>query len=574
MNRNLAIALGLVVVVVLLGGWWVKFRGHKDAPKYRTAEVARGDITATVSATGSVEPVLQVHVGSQVSGTLAKLYVDYNSHVKAGQVLAQLETSAFRARLAQAEASVARAEAALKNGQLALQRTIALQQKGDYVAQADVDAAQATVDQQKADLKQAQASLQSAQVDIGHTTISSPIDGVVISRSVDVGQTVAASLQAPELFLIANDLKNMQVETKIDEADIGRIRAGLPVQFTVDAFPDVNFDGTVSQVRLEPLTESNVVTYTTVISTRNDDLRLRPGMTANVTVNVETHHDVLEVPNAALRFKPAGAGVGANGQGRGGMGGQGGGANGGANGGMRRTFGALMSRLAPPAYAQDAPPPPQGGPGNWPGANDPVVQQIREKVKNGELTREQGREQIRAYLEKKGIHMPERPPGGPGGPGGPEGPGAPGGTGAPDARGTTGAGERAGAPPRGDAAMRGGERAAAGAPAMRGEGAATRGDGAGANGRGGRGNWGGAGGLMAGGFKPGALYVLRDKKPVKVRVLTGLTDGTMTEVKSDSLKEGDAVIVGLELPKTAGSSLAPPPGMGGPQFRGPGGGRR
>ncbi len=572
MNRNLAIALGLVVVVVLLGGWWMKSRGHKDAPKYRTAEVARGDVTATVSATGSVEPVLQVHVGSQVSGTLAKLYVDYNSHVKAGQVLAQLETSAFGARLAQAEASVARAEAALKNGQLALQRTIALQQKGDYVAQADVDAAQAVVAQQKADVKQAQASLQSAQVDLGHTTITSPIDGVVISRSVDVGQTVAASLQAPELFLIANDLKNMQVETKIDEADIGRIRAGLPVQFTVDAFPDVNFDGVVSQVRLEPLTESNVVTYTTVISTRNEDLKLRPGMTANVTVMVETRRDVMEVPNAALRFKPAGAGGGANGQGRGGQGGPGGG----ANGGMRRSFGALMSRLAPPAYAQDAPPPPQGGPGNWPGANDPVVQQIREKVKNGELTREQGREQIRAYLEKKGIHMPERPPGGPGGPEGPGGPGAP------DARGATGAGapprgdaamrggERAGAPPRGDAAMRGGARAGAGAPG----GAPPRGEGARPDGRDGRGNGGGAGGMMAGGYKPGAVYVLRDKKPVKVRVMTGITDGMMTEVKSDSLREGDEVIVGLELPKSANSNLAPPPGMGGPQFRGPGGGRR
>ncbi len=571
MNRKVWIAVAIVLLVVLAGGWWMKSRGRKVAPKYRTAEVTRGDVTSTVSATGSVEPVLQVHVGSQVSGTVAKLYVDFNSHVRAGQVLAQLETSAFRARLAQAEASVARAEAALTNGNLALQRTIALQKKGDYVAQADVDAAQAVVAQQKADLKQAQASLQSAQVDLSHTTISSPIDGVVISRSVDVGQTVAASLQAPELFLIANDLKKMQVETKIDEADIGRIRAGLPVQFTVDAFPDVNFDGTVSQVRLEPLTESNVVTYTTVISTRNDDLKLRPGMTANVTVNVETRRDVLEVPNAALRFKPAGAGGGANGSGRGGMGGQGG-PGGGANGGMRRSFGALMSRLAPPAYAQDAPPPQQGGPGNFPGANDPYVQQVRDKMKSGELTREQGREMIRAYLEKKGIHMPERPPGGPGSAEGSSSMGAPD-RGAPPRDGGPG-----GAPPRGDANARGpregGERArdagATSAP-QGGPGEAMRGaNGAGAGGRGEHGGWGAA---MAGGYKPGAVYVLRDKKPVRVRVMTGITDGVVTEVKSDSLQEGDQVIVGLELPKASGSNLAPPPGMGGPQFRGPGGRR-
>ncbi len=563
MNRNRWIAVAAVLVVVVLGVVWMKSRGHKEAPKYRTATVERGDITATVSATGSVEPVLQVQVGSQVSGTLAKLYVDYNSHVRAGQVLAQLETSAFRARLAQAEASVARAQATLTNGQLALKRTIELQ-RGNFVAQADVDAAQATVGQQQADLKQAQAALQSAQVDLGHTTITSPIDGVVISRSIDVGQTVAASLQAPQLFVIANDLRQMQVETKIDEADIGRIQNGLPVEFTVDAYPDVTFEGAVSQVRLEPVVESNVVTYTTVISTRNDDLRLRPGMTANVVVKTATHTGVLKVPNAALRFKPAGAsGPGGNG---GGMRGMGGGAQGGGspNGGFRRGFAALLSRVVPSAFAQEPPP---GGPGAGDRRPaDPFLQQVRERVQKGEITREQARELIRKHFEELGV----APPGGPGGPGGPPAgaPGEPGaGVGAPPA----GRGAETGMRPRDAMGARPGAPPAGGA-----NGAWRRGGARDSSARGGNGAWGAGrnGHALPDGFRPGAVYVLRDKQPARVHVLSGITDGQFTEVRTDSLKEGDTVIVGLDVSAQSKGSLTPPPGMGGPQFGRPGGGGR
>ena len=355
--------LSLVGVVVLAAGalWLVKGRGRADAPMYRSAALEQGDLTATVSATGSMRPVVQVQVGSQVSGTISALNAGYNSRVRSGQVLAQIDPSSFQTRVVQAEAAVAHADAALKDGRRQLTRAQELL-KGVYVAQADVDAAQSTVDQRIADLMQANAQLRSARLDLAHTTIRSPIDGVVISRAVDVGQTVAASLQAPELFVIANDLAQMQVETHIDEADIGRLKPGLPARFTVDAFPDATFEGTVSQVRLEPITDQNVVTYTTVIRTRNDDMRLRPGMTANVTVLVETRKDVLKIANAALRFRPQAAG-GTNGRS-----GTGGAPGSGAGG--RRSFAAVGSALTPvPAAAAQTTTGarPRGGHGAWQG---------------------------------------------------------------------------------------------------------------------------------------------------------------------------------------------------------------
>ncbi len=554
MNRSRWIALVAVVVVVAAGFWFVKGRGKKDTPKFRTAAVEQGELTASVSATGSVRPVIQVEVGSQVSGTLDKLYVDYNSHVKAGQVLGQLEPSVFRARYAQAEAAVARAEAALKDANRQYARAKELV-RDDFVSQADVDAAEVQVDQRKADLKQAKAQLDAAQADLDHTTIRSPIDGVVIARSIDVGQTVAASLSAPKLFVIANDLRQMQVETKIDEADIGRIRPGLPVTFSVDAFPDESFEGKVTQVRLEPITEQNVVTYTTVIATRNDNLSLRPGMTANVTVLVESKENVLKVPNAALRFRPGmGGGPGMGGMGgRGGMGGAGGSGGSGGMGGMRRSFAALVSKIVPAAFAQDGPP--QGDRAQF--MNDPYVQQIREKIRNGELTREEGREMIRKHFAEKGITMPQRggEGGGPGGPGGMGGPGMRGGEAGPGAAGASGAPGAPGAM-RGEGRRRGGE----------GGGAADSAGGM----RGGRGGWGGKG---KGGAKPGTVYVLENGKPKPVMVFTGITDGSMTEIKTDKLKAGDLVITGLEVAVNRGSNnLQPPPGMGGPQFGRPGGG--
>lgn len=303
MNRTRWLALGGVLVVAAFAWWWASTHRGPEKVKYRTAAIERGGIEMVVSATGTVQPVEQVEVGSQVSGTVNRLDADYNSRVRKGQILLQLDPSSFRARFQQAEASVARAEASLRDAKRGYARAQELV-KDDYISEADVETAEVTVEQREADLKQANAALQSARVDLDNTTIRSPIDGVVIARAVELGQTVAASLQSPRLFVIANDLTNMQVETRIDEADIGQIRPGLPVMFTVDAFPDQSFEGRVSQVRLEPITEQNVVTYTTVIATRNPDLRLRPGMTANVTVQVADREDVLKLPNAALRFRP------------------------------------------------------------------------------------------------------------------------------------------------------------------------------------------------------------------------------------------------------------------------------
>jgi HlyD family secretion protein len=293
-----------VGVAALAGGWalW-RARAGSDAPRYRTAAVERGDIEAKVSATGTLRPVHQVEVGSQVSGTVYRIHADYNSRVRAGQVLCEIEPSSFRARVVQNQAAVTKAEVAVKDAQRVLTRARELF-KQNYIAQAEVEAAEVALEQRQAELSQARAQLQVAQVDLDHTVIRAPIDGVVIARSIDLGQTVAASLQAPQLFVIANDLARMQVETRIDEADIGRILPGLPVTFSVDAYPDMTFEGQVAQVRLEPIVEQGVVTYTTVILTGNPGLRLKPGMTANVAVLAAKREDVVKVPSAALRFRP------------------------------------------------------------------------------------------------------------------------------------------------------------------------------------------------------------------------------------------------------------------------------
>jgi len=309
----------VAVLAVVAAGAFFFVRGRADGkPKWRTQAVDRGTIEVTVSATGTIQPVEKVEVGSQVSGTLSWLGADFNDRVRKGQVIAQLEPSSFRTAVAQSEANLARAQAALAEATRNFERAKELRAR-NVVAQVDLDAAEAAHDQRRAEVKQAQASLSSARVNLGYTTITSPIDGVVIARAVDIGQTVAASLSAPRLFQIAGDLTRMQVETKIDEADIGRVVPGLSATFTVDAFPDDTFEGNVRQVRLEPVTEQNVVTYTTVIDVANPDLKLKPGMTANVTIRIEKKDDVLRIPNAALRFRPPDTGGG-----RGGPGGAGG----------------------------------------------------------------------------------------------------------------------------------------------------------------------------------------------------------------------------------------------------------
>jgi HlyD family secretion protein len=299
----------IVGSVLLLGaagaGWF--FTRPKEAPaEYRANRVERGSISATITATGTLKPVTMVQVGSQVSGTIQSLHADFNSTVKRGQVIAQLDPSIFRTQLAQNEANLTRAEVNEKDAERTFKRTQELLSR-NLVSQAEVDAAEAAYDRSRAEVKQARATIEQSRVNLAHTTISSPIDGVVVSRNVDVGQTVAASLSAPVLFEIANDLTAMQVEASVDEADIGRVAEGQRVSFTVDAYPEDTFTGTVAQLRLQPITVQNVVTYTTVIAVSNPELKLRPGLTANVSIEVARRDDVLKLPAAALSFRPASA---------------------------------------------------------------------------------------------------------------------------------------------------------------------------------------------------------------------------------------------------------------------------
>jgi HlyD family secretion protein len=354
-KRRLLVTLAVLSsVVVIAFAFWGK---EADASDYMTAKVERGSVAVTVSATGTLQAMTTVQVGSQASGAVAWLGADFNSQVKRGQVIARLDSTSFDAQIESASASVASADAAvqaamtdIRNQDANIQAAKANQevtrvQSDDAVALAgrykdlknvmsgrDVESAQAQagmaagrvaqataqvaqaeaarqaslarLEQAKAQRAQAQAQLDQAKANLSHTVIASPIDGVVVSRDVNIGQTVAASLQAPTLFTIANDLTKMQVLASIDEADVGQIREGIKVSFTVDAFPGETFTGQVSQVRLNAQALQNVVTYTAVIEVSNPDLKLRPGMTTNITFSIERRDDVLTVPNSALRFKP------------------------------------------------------------------------------------------------------------------------------------------------------------------------------------------------------------------------------------------------------------------------------
>ncbi|HVE40340.1 MAG TPA: efflux RND transporter periplasmic adaptor subunit [Planctomycetota bacterium] len=311
-----------IVIVLLLAaaggaGWWFWFHGS-DAPlKYRFAKVERGDIKVTVNATGTVQPYLLVQVGTQVTGTIQKLLVDFNSQVKKGDLVAQIDPAPFQAKvdqdkanLARAQADVIRVKAMAVQAEKELGRSRELQKK-DLISGSELDAAVATYESSAAQVKvaeasvaQAQAALESSQVNLRYTTIVSPIDGVVISRNVDVGQTVAASLQAPTIYVIADDMKKVQIQASVAEADIGRITETMNVSFTVDAHKDERFRGKVFQIRLSPTTVQNVVTYTVMIDAENPGNKLLPGMTANVTFDIAQYRDVLKIPNAALRFTP------------------------------------------------------------------------------------------------------------------------------------------------------------------------------------------------------------------------------------------------------------------------------
>jgi HlyD family secretion protein len=375
MKRRLLWILGIVVVAGALSGGYLYTQGIGARPAFRTAAVTRGPLTSAVSATGTLNAVITVLVGSQISGQVKELFADFNSMVKKDQVIARIDPETYEAKVSQAKAQVDAARASVLNQQAVVEKTRAdlenaraafaaaraqtaksqvtvvdsrrtlgrnrdLRQRG-LIAQADEDTAQAAydsavaqVDASKAQedaqvsavrsaeaqlrvseamLKNAaaqvvqnEAGLRQAQVDLERTYIRAPVDGTVVGRSVDVGQTVAASLQAPTLFTIAQDLRNMQVDTNVDEADVGRVKVGQAATFTVDSFPGRTFSGEVVQIRKAPLVVQNVVTYDVVVSAKNPEQRLLPGMTANVRILIDQKESVLQVPNAALRFRPPG----------------------------------------------------------------------------------------------------------------------------------------------------------------------------------------------------------------------------------------------------------------------------
>lgn len=300
LKRPLPLVIG-IVALVLIGLTLRKCRNNSDQ-SFQTVAATRGPVTQAVTATGTLNPVQNVQVGSQVSGNIQKLFADFNSTVKAGQVIAQIDPVVFQANVNQAEGDLANARAALDLARLNAARTQALVAKQNS-AQADLDQATANLHQAEANVKIKEGALEKAQADLDHCTITSPIDGMVISRNVDVGQTVAASLQAPIIFQIANDLTKMQIDANVAEADVGGVEIDQEVDFTVDAFPTRTFHGKVVQVRNAPITVQNVVTYDTVIGVSNPDLKLKPGMTANVSIISAHRDDALKIPNGALRFR-------------------------------------------------------------------------------------------------------------------------------------------------------------------------------------------------------------------------------------------------------------------------------
>lgn len=375
-KRRIVAILTVVLAVAVLAGWGV-LGGH-GGEQYRTVPVQRGDLVSTISATGTMNAVVTVQVGSQVSGNIKELYANFNSKVTKGQLIAQIDPQMFQAKVDQAranlmaaqasvinaQANVAKADAAVANAQAGIEEAKANVEQAQVtmanakvqfnrrqplfdqgiISREDRDTAQATYDAQnqavsaakarltaandmlrsaqaerqaaetllksaQAQEKQSAAALQQAQIDLSNTAIRAPVDGTVISRNVDVGQTVAASLQAPTLFLIAQDLTKMQVDTNVDEADIGKVKVAQPVNFTVDAFPGRTFRGNVTEVRQAPITVQNVVTYDVVVGVDNSELKLLPGMTANVSILTDRRQEVLKIPNPALLFAPPNAGA-------------------------------------------------------------------------------------------------------------------------------------------------------------------------------------------------------------------------------------------------------------------------
>lgn len=300
---TLTVAL-LAIALIAAGAWWLTSHNQQSETRYKTQVIERGDLTQNVSANGTLNPVILVSVGTQVSGTVRKLYVDFNDKVEKGQILAELDDVLLSSQLGQSEANLRSAKASLALASANEKRMQSLLAQ-EYASQQDLDSATQARKSAQALVEQYESLTRKDRANLSYSVIRSPVSGVVVDRQIDNGQTVAASFQTPTLFKIAQDLSKMQINSSFAEADIGAIKVDQPVQFTVDAFPNLAFRGSVKQIRLNPTTQSNVVTYNVVVAVDNPDLILLPGMTAYVNIMVAQRKDVITVPNAALRFKPS-----------------------------------------------------------------------------------------------------------------------------------------------------------------------------------------------------------------------------------------------------------------------------
>ena len=300
--KSLRILIPIVLLSALAAAvlWWLP---DEEKPKWVMAKVDQGAIVQRVAANGTLNPVELVNVGTQISGTVLKLHVDFNQPVKAGQLLAELDPAILEAQIRQSEANLASARAVLNNAELALKRNENLKSRG-FVSDGALDGLRKDVETARAQVAQIEAQISRDRTNLGYSKVRSPIDGIVVNRGIDVGQTVAASFQTPTLFQIARDLRRMQIDTSVSEADVGPIQSGQPVRFTVDAFREQDFTAKVRMVRLNPTTQQNVVTYNVVINVDNKDGILLPGMTAQVSIVTNRKERVLRVPSAALRFRP------------------------------------------------------------------------------------------------------------------------------------------------------------------------------------------------------------------------------------------------------------------------------
>ncbi|MBP0131797.1 MAG: efflux RND transporter periplasmic adaptor subunit [Nitrosospira sp.] len=303
-SRNKLLFIVAVLLLSVTGIWYWSGKSESKQDRYKTQVVDRGDIVQSISANGTLNPVELVNVGTQVSGTVSKMYVDFNDQIEEGQVLAELDPALFRAQQQQSEANVMNAQASLKLAENKMSRNLALKEQG-FISSDGLNMFEQQLDAARAQLALSKAQLARDRANFYYSVIKSPISGVVVARNVEIGQTVAASFQTPVLFQIAKDLRQMQIDTSVAEADIGQLRLGQQANFTVDAFHEREFSGTVKQVRLNPTIQQNVVTYNVVVTVANEDGALLPGMTANVRFAVNQKDSVLRAPNAALRYKPS-----------------------------------------------------------------------------------------------------------------------------------------------------------------------------------------------------------------------------------------------------------------------------